>query len=58
MVTWHMITFSFPHLVWGALVSQDQLRCLTQPDQVTLSGQLQTLSLCSLLQEAQSSDIR
>ena len=46
------------HLVWGDLVSQDQLRCLAQPDQVTLSGQLQALGLSPLLEQTQSSDIR
>ena len=42
------------HLVRSALVCPDQLRGLTQPQQVTLGCQLQALGLRPLLQEAQS----
>ena len=42
------------HLVRGALVRPDELRRLTQPDQVTLGRQLQALGLRPLLEETQS----
>ena len=42
------------YLIRGALVRYDQLRRLTQPEQVTLGSQLQTLGLRPLLQQTQS----
>ena len=42
------------HLVRGALVRPDELRRLTQPDQVTLRCQLEALGLRPLLEETQS----
>ena len=42
------------HLVRGALIRPDHLRRLAQPDQVTLSSQLQSLRLRPLLEQAQS----